>query len=62
MKANKHAQIMAKVKWKKNPKTKEEMSAMGKLGWTEERRQKQREAMRKVNQLKYGKDKEENKV
>lgn len=58
---NKHAQKLGRESWIKNPKTKEQMSKLGKLGWTQERREKQklvmklaREArLKKLKQNKY---------
>lgn len=58
-----HARAMAKQSWKKSPKSKEQLSEIAKMGWTEERRESQRERMRLINKMKYDrKTEEENEV
>jgi len=61
---NKHARRLGKLSWKKHPKTSQRMSEIGKSGWTEERRKKQRLIMqlaREIRMKKYARE-EENKI
>lgn len=60
---NKHAQKLGRESWIKNPKTKEQMSKLGKLGWTQERREKQKLVMklaREARLKKYATNKQKN--
>lgn len=49
MTINKHASRLAKLSWQKNPKTKEKLSEMGRMGWSDKRREEQRQRMLNIN-------------